>query len=99
MILKFIYEDDFDKMREARYQQCLHSFVGHIPDFVPVSLQASHECTENFSLWWNKYYFTNLVDEPKFRTKLVSVFPSLQNISKKTKGMHVKEIQAFHKKN
>lgn len=87
MILKSIYEDDFDKMTEAQYQQCIHSLVGHISDFVHVSFQASDECTKSFSLWWKKYYFTNLVDEPTFRTKLISAFPSLQNISKKTKGM------------
>jgi len=88
----------FDKISEAQYQQCLQSLVGHVPDFVPVSFQASHECTESFSLWWNKYYFSNLVvvDEPAFRSKLINAFPSLQNKEKKNKGTHIKEIQAFH---
>ncbi|KEH26231.1 kinase superfamily protein, putative [Medicago truncatula] len=63
------------------------SLVGHVPDFVPISFQASHKCTESFSLWWNKYYFNNLIDEPVFRTKLINAFPSLQNKEKKNKVM------------
>jgi len=41
--LEIIY-DDFDKMSEAQYHQRLHFSL--TPDFVPVSFQASHECTE-----------------------------------------------------
>jgi hypothetical protein len=96
MILKMIYDDDFDKLSEAQYQQCLHSLDGHIPDFVHVSFHASHECTESFSLWCNIYYLSNLVNETSFCANLISAFPYLQSKTKKNKGMHIKEIQAFH---
>lgn len=84
-------------MSEAQYHQRLRFFAGRTPSFVPVSFQASNECTESFSLWRKKYYLSNLVDEPAFRTNLITAFPSLQSKSKENKGMHIKEIQDFHK--
>jgi len=77
--------DNFDKMLEAQYRQCLCSFAGRTPSFVSVSFQASNECTGSFSLRWQKYYLSYLVDKPTFCTNLISAFPSLQRKSEKKK--------------
>lgn len=82
--LQTIY-DDFDKMSEAQYHQRLRFFAGRTPSFVPVSFQASNECTESFSLWRKKYYLSNLVDEPAFRTNLITAFPSCRASRRKIK--------------
>ena len=91
-----IYEN-FHKMSEVSYQQHLSVCNGLILTMEPISFQISHECTESFSLWWHSYYFAHLVDDTAFRAKLTNAFPSLQSKSKKTKGIHIKEIHAFHK--
>jgi len=43
------------------------------------------------------HIIAHLVDDATFRAKLTNVFPYLKSKSKKTKGMHIKEIHAFHK--
>jgi hypothetical protein len=68
--------------------------------FNPTPFVLSHTCTEAFFRWWRDYYKrqTNRVNPYTLLPQLILAFNTVQNKVKKSKGMHIWEIQAFQKK-
>jgi len=56
-------------------------------------------CTEAFFRWWQDYYKrqANRTNPDSLLPQLISAFDIVQNKSKKSKGTHIREIQAFQK--
>ena len=65
--------------------------------FKPVPFTISHACTEAFFRWWQDYYKrqASRVNPESLLPRLISAFDIVQNKVKKTKGTHIREIQAF----
>jgi len=68
--------------------------------FEPTPFALSHACTEAIFQWWQDYYRrqTNRVNPDTMLPQLISAFDIVQKKSKKSKGTHIREIQAFQKK-
>lgn len=65
-------------------------------DFHTFEYEESYFCTKEFYQWWSEYYFTNSTNELNLLAQLIAIFPSLQKRTKKSRGTHMQEIQAFH---
>jgi len=67
--------------------------------FKPIPFAISYACTEAFFRWWQDYYKrqASRVNPESLLPQLISAFDIVQNKVKKTKGTHIREIQAFQK--
>jgi len=67
--------------------------------FEPVPFAASFACTKAFFRWWQDYYKrqANQTNPDTLLLQLISAFDVVQNKLKKSKGTHIREIQAFQK--
>jgi hypothetical protein len=65
--------------------------------FEPIPFALSHACTEAFFRWWQDYYRrqANRVNPNALLPQLILSFNIMQKKSKKRKGTHILEIQAF----
>jgi len=65
----------------------------------PVPFAASFACTEAFFRWWQDYYKRQAArtNPDTLLPQQISALDVVQNKSKKRKGTHTREIQAFQK--
>lgn len=65
--------------------------------FEPKPFTSSFACTEVFYRWWQCYFKhqSNRIDPDTLLPELILAFHTVQKKSKKNKGTHIREIQAF----
>jgi len=92
-----------EDLKQSLIEHIWISKLRHIQErvfvFEPVSFAPSFACTEAFFQWWQDYYKrqANRLNPDSLVPQLISAFDVVQNKSKKSKGMHIREIQAFQK--
>jgi len=84
---------------EHIWRALLRQVQERAPVFDPASFTLSHACTEAFSRWWQEYYRrqASRVNPDSLLPQLISSFIIVQKPSKKKKGTHIREIEAFQK--
>jgi len=90
-----------DDLRPPLIEHVCRSILRRTQDrnliFEPTPFALSYACIEAFFRWWQDYYRrqANRVNPDTMLPQLISVFDIVQNKSKKNKGTHIREIQAF----
>lgn len=67
--------------------------------FEPVAFTPSYACTVAFHRWWQDYYDcqSNRINPSPLLPQMILAFHAVQKNTKKNKGTHIREIQAFQK--
>jgi len=90
--------NDLNKpQKEHTWRVLLQQVQEQTPIFKPAPFALSYAFTETFFRWWQEYYRqqASQVDPDTLLPQLTSAFHIVQKHSKKKKGMHIREIQAF----
>jgi len=84
-------------IKKPRRQTLLKKYNGKLPNFSHLCFKLSYEWNKSFFLWWRGYFVekSKEVNLDNLLSELISAFTSLQKKSKKPRGTHIREIQAF----
>jgi len=84
---------------ENIWRSLLQKVDEHVPTLKPIPFELSYECTKTFFRWWRGYFVeqSKEVNPDTTLPELISAFNYVQRKSKKPKGTHLREIQAFQK--